>query len=83
MSERASDRCDRKRVRDDKDKRSILLIQSETGLLLTALVVFVKGSLVNFMNMNLLPECHKKGFALHGEMSRRDQRYRSQLRGRK
>ncbi|XP_041918758.1 LIM domain kinase 1a isoform X2 [Alosa sapidissima] len=33
--------------------------------------------------MNLLPECHKKGSTLHGEMSRRDQRYRSRLRGTK
>ncbi|XP_031429212.1 LIM domain kinase 1a isoform X2 [Clupea harengus] len=33
--------------------------------------------------MNLLPDCRKKGFTLHGEMSRRDQRYRSQMSGRK
>ncbi|XP_063061185.1 LIM domain kinase 1a isoform X2 [Engraulis encrasicolus] len=34
--------------------------------------------------MNLLPECHKsQGFTLRGEMSRRDQRYRSRLWGRK
>ncbi|XP_046732877.1 LIM domain kinase 1a isoform X2 [Silurus meridionalis] len=35
-----------------------------------------------FFNMNLLPQTHTKILTLNGEMSRRDQRYRSHLKGR-